>query len=162
MPELYIFEDVAQYSIRASATIHAMEKESSVVGRVDGDRHFAEEFFRERRERRERRRNKQSHCSCNLLILRSLLGVDVVDEAVKCDKDNFPSSFTLMAMTIEIKNVTHARDLRFSKDGFLLFYFSLLCFGIVCTIDLSFLHTFWGTITAPQLTCKRFQDASED
>ena len=31
-----------------------------------------------------------------------------------------------------------------------------------CTIDLSYLHTFWGTMTGPQYTCKRFQDASED
>ena len=31
-----------------------------------------------------------------------------------------------------------------------------------CTIDLTYLHTFWGTMTAPQFTCKRFKDASED
>ena len=74
-----------------------MEKESSVVGVVDGDRQFAEEFYRERRDGK---RSKQSYCSCDLLILRSIRIVNVVAEAAKGDKDNFPSKMTL----IPIKN----------------------------------------------------------
>ena len=38
----------------------------------------------------------------------------------------------------------------------------LTSMAFFCTIDLSYLHTFWGTMTGPQYTCKRFQDASED
>ena len=31
-----------------------------------------------------------------------------------------------------------------------------------CTINLSYLHTFWGTMTGPQFTCQRFHVAPED